>query len=218
MRKFYSVVNVITFIVLIFYLTSSNQSPQLQHGALMLGIISLLTSGYMTFQEYTEDPDEKLNEQVNSIKNTYKTKLEEFTKNNQSSENNETYLSSLRDENKQLVSDVVQTKKIVNKLTNIIQTLENTSSHQQPNMNMDMDIREQNYHMERSGKPQISNVDNGSGPPNAMLTSDDNNDISSRIKEYESFDVGKPPSTPPVPDFLKSISTSKNDNGNDMNY
>ena len=223
MRKFYTIVNVVTFLFMVFYLTSSNKNPQMQHGALVLGMISLLASGYMTFYEYTDDTEEKYQEQVEHIKNTYKSKIDEYDEKNQHLTKQEQYITSMRDENKQLVSDVMQTKKIVTKLTDIINSLEQPSQGGQrgpQGPDVAMQAPTLNYHMESPNQLPLSNSDERSGPPSAMMTNDGNQDISSRMKEYESFDVGKPPSAPNVPDFLKSINTSSHgdSNTNNMNY
>jgi hypothetical protein len=215
MRKFYSIVNVIAFLMVIYYVTNDNASAQVKHGTLVIGIISLFVSGYMTFYEYTDDTDQKHQEHINTIKSTYKGRLDDYNQKSQT-------LVDIQNENKSLVNDVVQTKNIVSKLTDIIERLEQPDQHDTPPMFTDPipqsqsqlhspDTGDTDYHMSSPNNRPIANIDQNSGPPDAMLNTQDDFDIDARLKEYDSLEIGKPPGPPPMPDFLKPANTSKRD-------
>ena len=216
MRKLYSIVNILSFLLVLFYTTSISPSSQLQHGVIVLGTISLLSSGYMTFMEYTDDTEEKNIEEFNKIKNTYKSKVEEIS-------GKEQYFNTIQDENKQLVNDLTNTKKIVNKLASIIQDKDKPQEHpgmaapintMPPQENMSID-----YHTEVNNRPPISNVDHNSGPPMPTNSMNDGPiNIERSLQEYDSL-IPKP-SKPQEPDWLQAVETNpgKQNKSNMFNY
>ena len=218
MRKFYSIVNVLAFVLVIYYVTSNTVNEQVKHGTIVMGVLSLLMSGYMTFYEYTDDSDQKHQSHIEQIKTTYKGKIDEYDTQAKTLHQRERFVDDIQEENKKLVNDVVQTKKIVTKLTDIIEQLENPAQQPPPRFNDEMtpNPADNNYHMENPNKRSVSNVDQNSGPPAAMVNTQDDFDLDARLKEYDSVEFGKPAGAPPIPDFLKSANTSKRDDANMM--
>ena len=211
MRKLYNIINVLTFLLIVYYSTSGGEStPQLKHGVIVMSCISLLCSAYMTYFEYTDTSEEQQYAQVNSIKTTYKHKLKEMNE-------KENYMKNIQDENKQLVNDLTYTKKIVNQLADVIE--ENDDIQPEPQEHRDeMDsIPSIDYHVQNNNSQQLANNSTDSGPPLAMNTHDTGPiDLDKSLKEYDSLLPKQ--DEPDQPDWLKPIKTNPNKQSNDDMY
>lgn len=194
MRKFYTLVNVLTFGFVLYYLTSGSDNPNMKHAALVLGIISFMGSGYMTFFEYTEDPEKKYNTEMSNLREKYNSKVEEFDKAKRSLLEREEYMKK---ENQQLVQDVMESKKIANQLMDTIDDIqgEQITGFQPENHNFAIDP---------------SHTTDPTMP--VMTQNNQPNDFGAN--KYNPNEFGGQKQPPPMPDFLKPQETKPNSNQN----
>lgn len=216
------------------YSSVSNTNYQFSHTVFMMCLVSLVSSGYMTFMEYTDTTEQDRAEQFTNIRNSYKKRMEEMS-------DQEHSLNNLRMENQDLVRDLTYTKQIANDLATIIEDKEqpnppNTDQNQNQNQNQsvggvpihDSSSLNETIHTEMMGLQKQQYNDNNSfglhdttltgmkpisnspdmGPPESMMTVGDPTNLDESMKEYnDAMPRATQPST--KPDWLKPMKVGK---------
>ena len=145
MRRAYYIINIATFLLMAMYSSVSNTNYQFSHTVFMMCLVSLVSSGYMTFMEYTDTTDQDRAEQFTNIRNSYKKRMEEMN-------DREHTMNNLRMENQDLVRDLTYTKQVASDLATIIEEQEQTKSNNHPDQNQNPNQPQVQEHTGQTGQ------------------------------------------------------------------
>lgn len=225
MRKFYSILNILVFCFIIYYMTCKPNNEYFKHSVMVMGIISILSALYMIFLEFTDNTEEIKNKQIKKMKETFNSKIKELSGKTSDYETKLKTLKEIEEENKFLVNDLTKANSVIKNM--ISMKSQDTSEQNKPinkqfNLpNKDINIQQinkENYQFNQIGKPQISPGYNDS-ENEAYVNSRSDVDTSvmeNELNDYKNFQVTEPKKNPALPDFLKPIKTNdKRSSAND---
>lgn len=234
MRKFYSILNILAFCLVLYYITCKPSNENLKHATIMMGGVAMLAAGYMAYYEYTDDSEEIQQNQINKMKDSYNNKISDLMNRTKDYEEKDRSLLGMQEENRELVEELSFAKNLLRKFKSQLDDKKvddskeinsqftipskrfgiDTSRKQpeKPNTDTNNNMYEQeNYHMTHLPNQQpISQQGGSGGPPPAMNTMMENEPINleDRLNEYKSFNPAPPPQAPQqVPEFLRSVET-----------
>jgi len=237
MRKFYSILNVLVFCFVLYYITYKPTNENLKHAAVIMGGISILVAGYMGYLEYTDNSEEIRTDEMNKMKESYGSKISELLSRTEDYELKDKYLSGMKIENKELVEELSFTKNLIRKLNDKVSGsqsdkeingqfvipskkfgIDTTRQVEKPNVdNNNTRFNDENYHFSQFGNEPVSqSID---GPPSAMNTTEvEPIDMQDRVNDYKNYNPVQKQSQPLVPDFLKPVETNPGRPNNNNNY
>ena len=242
MRKFYSILNMLIFGFVLYYITCKPSNENIKHATIIMGGIAILAAGYMAYLEYTDTSEEVRNTQINTMKQTYNSKISELLNKTDDYEEKDRNLLGVTEENKELVEELSYVKKLLLKYKTQIDTNNpdnnkeintqfvipskrfnidiNDRQTEKPNIdNNNTSYTDENYHFTHLPN-QVPVAQSTGGPPPALNTNDNEPiNIEDRMNEYKNFNVITPKQAPSIPNFLKSVETKPGSgNNNNMGY
>lgn len=237
MRKFYSILNMLIFCFVLYYITCNPSNENLKHATIMMGGIAILAAVYMGYLEYTDNSEEVVQTRFAKMKENFSNKLSELSSLAEDVNEKERHILGLSEENRELVEENIFTKNLVIKLNDQLKNKKNEGSSdlnnqfQTPSSRFNIDHKQlkpsvpntdtnnnqfsdENYHFTQFTPQQAISQSSG-GPPPAINTMDDNEPVSleDRMREYTNFTPVAPQQAPPMPDALKPIETNPKKGG-----
>lgn len=230
MRKFYSVLNMLVFCFVLYYITCKPTNQNLKHAAIVMGGIAILAAGYMAYLEYTDDSEEVRTTQINKMKESYGSKISELLNRTMDYDQKDRNLVGITEENRGLVEELSYAKKLLLKYKGQLETKKVDNSKE---INSQFVIPSKRFNIDTTHKPaEKPNTDNNNtsysdenyhfthlpnqasvfqptgGPPPAENTiGNEPINIEDRINDYKNFNPITPQQKPSVPDFLKPVET-----------
>jgi hypothetical protein len=238
MRKFYSVLNMLVFCFVLYYITCKPSNENLKHAAIIMGGVAILAAGYMAYFEYTDDSEEVRTNQIGKMKESYNSKISELLNRTEDYEQKDKYLHGMNIENKDLVEELSFTKKLILKLKGELNGkkaetgkeinnqfvipserfgIDTKQQNQQqkdiPNTDTNnTQFENENYHFTQFPNQAPISQSTG-GPPQAQNTmGNETVNMDDRLNEYKSYTPNQPQQQPGIPDFLKPVETNPGKN------